>query len=44
VLITKHGRPVAVLSSYQRAQLSPEREAAVARTIELIGKGIALRE
>ena len=43
VLITKHGRPVAVLSPYQQAQLRPEREAEVARVIELMERGLPWR-
>ena len=40
VLITKRGRPVAVLSPYQRPELTPEREAAVERAIALMEKGL----
>jgi prevent-host-death family protein len=40
VLITKRGRPVAVLSPYRRPAMTPEREAAVARAIELMTKGL----
>ena len=40
VLITKRGRPVAVLSPYQRPEFTPEREAAVARAIALMEKGL----
>ena len=40
VLITKRGRPVAVLAPYQRPDLTPEREAAIARAITLMDKGL----
>ena len=40
VLITKHGRPVAVLSPYQAAELTREREAAIARAVALMEKGL----
>ncbi len=40
VLITKRGHPVAVLSPYKRLECTPEREAAIARVIELMEKGL----
>jgi len=40
VLITKHGRPVAVLSRYETPELTQEREAAIARALALMEKGL----
>jgi len=40
VVITKRGTPVAVLSPYRRPAMTPEREAAIARAIELMEKGL----
>jgi prevent-host-death family protein len=40
VLITKRGTPVAVLSPYRRPAMTPERQAAIARAIELMEKGL----
>jgi prevent-host-death family protein len=40
VLITKHGRPVAVMSPYRRPAMTPERKAAIERALELMRKGL----
>jgi prevent-host-death family protein len=40
VVITKRGRPVAVLSPYQHPERTPEREAALARATALMEKGL----
>jgi prevent-host-death family protein len=40
VVITKRGTPVAVLSPYRRPAMTPERQAAIARAIELMAKGL----
>ena len=40
VLITKRGRPVAVLSPYQPPEMTPEREAAIAHAIALMEEGL----
>jgi prevent-host-death family protein len=41
VVITKRGMPVAVISPYRARAMTPERQAAVARAIELMTKGLA---
>jgi prevent-host-death family protein len=40
VLITKHGRPVAVLSPYRPPEMTPERQAAIERAIAVMEKGL----
>ena len=40
VLITKRGRPVAVLSPYQVPAVTPEREAAIAHAVALMEGGL----
>jgi prevent-host-death family protein len=40
VVITKHGRPVAVLSPYRAPTLSPERQAAIERAMKLMEEGL----
>lgn len=40
VTITKHGKPVAVLSPYRAAEMTPERKAAIERAIETMNKGL----
>ena len=40
VLITKRGRPVAVLSPYQAPNVTSEREAALARAVALMETGL----
>ena len=43
VLITKRGRPVAVLSPYQAPASTPEREAALARAVQVMEAGLPWR-
>ncbi len=40
VIITKRGRPVAVLAPYRPAVMTPEREAAIACAIKMMEKGL----
>jgi len=40
VLITKHGRPVAMLTPYRAPAMTPERQAAFERVVALMKKGI----
>ena len=40
VVITKHGRPVAVLAPYRAPALSPEREAAIEHAIAVMEEGL----
>jgi prevent-host-death family protein len=40
VLITKRGKPVALLSPYRPALLTPERQSAIDHAIALMGKGL----
>jgi len=40
VLITKRGRPVAVLSPYRPAALTAERQAAIGHAIAVMAKGL----
>ena len=40
VLITKRGNPVAIISPYRPPAMTPERQAAIARAIELMTKGL----
>jgi len=40
VLITKRGRPVAVLSRYRPPEFTPEREAALAHALALMDRGL----
>jgi len=40
VLITKRGMPVAVLTPYRLPAMTPERETAITRAIELMEKGL----
>jgi prevent-host-death family protein len=40
VLITKRGMPVAVLTPYRLPAMTPERQAAITRAIELMEKGL----
>ena len=44
VLITKRGRPVAVISPYQAPAQTPEREAALARAVQLMEAGLPWRD
>jgi prevent-host-death family protein len=40
VIITKHGRPVAVLSPYQTPAMTPERSAAIEHAIRMTRRGL----
>jgi prevent-host-death family protein len=40
VLITKRGKPVAVISPYRAPAMTPERQAAIDRAIKLMEKGL----
>jgi prevent-host-death family protein len=40
VVITKHGKPVAVLAPHRLAALTPERAAAIERMAEFMRKGL----
>ena len=40
ITITKHGKPVAVLSPYRAPEMTPERKAAIERAIALTKKGL----
>ena len=44
VVITRRGKPVAILRSYSSALASPERRAAVERAIELMENAPAVRQ
>jgi len=41
VLITKRGKPVAVLSPYRPARLTAERKKAIQRAIDVMAKGLS---
>jgi prevent-host-death family protein len=41
VLITKHGKPVAVLSPYRRSVMTPERQQAIDHALALMTEGLA---
>lgn len=40
IVITRRGKPVAVLAPYRRAPLTPEQEAAIERVVEMMRRGI----
>ena len=40
VMITKHGRPVALLTPYRAPAMTPERQAAIERAVALMRTGI----
>jgi prevent-host-death family protein len=40
IVITRRGKPVAVLAPYRRAPLTPEQEAAIAELVEMMRRGI----
>ncbi len=40
IVITRRGKPVAVLSPYEKRRLTPEQEAAIERVIEMMKRGI----
>jgi len=43
VTITKHGRPVAVMSPYRPPALTPERQAAIDRAIAIMDEPVVLK-
>ena len=40
IVVTKHGRPVAVLTPFRRPVMTPEREAAIAEMVDVMKKGL----
>jgi prevent-host-death family protein len=40
IVITRRGKPVAVLAPYRRAPRTPEEEAAISQVIEMMRRGI----
>jgi prevent-host-death family protein len=40
IVITRRGKPVAVLARYRRQALIPEQEAAIARVVEMMRRGL----
>jgi prevent-host-death family protein len=40
IVITRRGRPVAVLAPYRPPALTPEKEAAIARVVEMMRRGL----
>lgn len=44
VMITKHGRPVAMLSPYRAPTLTPERQKAIGQAVALMRQGIGWPE
>jgi prevent-host-death family protein len=40
IVITRRGKPVAVLSPYRRPDRTPEQEAAIERAIDMMRRGI----
>jgi len=40
IVITRRGKPVAVLAPYRRQTLTPEQEAAIARVVEMMRRGL----
>jgi prevent-host-death family protein len=40
ILITKHGRPVAVLGPYRSTAMTAERQKAIGRAMKLMAKGL----
>jgi prevent-host-death family protein len=40
IVITRRGRPVAVLTPYRAPTLTPEKEAAIARAVEMMRRGL----
>jgi prevent-host-death family protein len=42
IVITRHGEPVATLAPYKAPLITPERQAAVERAIELMERGLSL--
>jgi len=44
IIVTKHGRPVAVMSPYRPALLTPERRAAVDHAVAVMDESLNLGE
>jgi len=40
IVITRRGKPVAVLAPYRQAPLTPEQEAAIERVIDMMRRGL----
>jgi prevent-host-death family protein len=40
IVITRRGRPVAVLAPHRRTPLTPEQEAAIEELVEMMGRGL----
>jgi prevent-host-death family protein len=40
IVITRRGKPVAVLAPYRRQKLTPEQKAAIARVVEMMRRGL----
>jgi prevent-host-death family protein len=40
IVITRRGKPVAVLAPYRRAGMTPEREAAIAQIVAMMRSGL----
>jgi prevent-host-death family protein len=40
IVISKHGRPVALLSPYRAPAMTPERQQAIERAVELMTRGL----
>ena len=40
IVITRRGRPVAVLAPYRRAPLTPEQEAAIEDVVQMMKRGL----
>ncbi|MCC2665347.1 MAG: type toxin-antitoxin system prevent-host-death family antitoxin [Geminicoccaceae bacterium] len=40
IVITRRGKPVAVLAPYRRQTLMPEQKAAIARAVEMMRRGL----
>jgi len=40
VVISKHGRPIAVLSPYRAPAMTPERQQAIDRAVEMMSRGL----
>jgi prevent-host-death family protein len=44
ILITKHGKPVAILSPYRAPLMTPERAEAIFRAVTLMQQGLPWRD
>jgi prevent-host-death family protein len=43
IVITRRGRPVAVLAPYRRPSLTPEQEAAIEEVVQMMKRGLVHR-